>query len=526
VPPVLELRGIAKDYAGNRVVKGVDLVVQPGEIHALVGENGAGKSTLMNILFGMPVIHATGGFQGEVRLDGQPVRFSGPSDAMRAGVGMVHQEFMLIGGFSVAENIKLNREPLTPNPLSGLVPKLATLDRKKIGSDARKALDQVGLTLDEWMPVSGLPVGHMQFVEIARELDKEKVRLLVFDEPTAVLTESEADRLLEVMKALSARGIAILFITHRLHEVLAVAANITVLRDGEVVARMKKEDATVESIAAAMVGRQLDTSLLDRRSSPGLDQPPALDIRDLEVDMPGEEVHGVSLAVRRGEILGLGGLAGYGKVGVANGIMGLHPARGVVTVNGRPLRLNDPGASLAERMAFVSEDRRGVGIMAEESIELNIVLPAVRVQHRFLKNAAPLLRLLDQGAVRRHADEMIRRLDVRTTGATQPVGRLSGGNQQKVCVARAMTLDPEILLVSEPTRGIDIGAKKRVLDLIVELNRTKGVTVIVTSSELAELRSICDRIAIVTRGKIHAILDPDDTDVRYGLAMAGEPMTA
>jgi len=526
VPPVLELKGIAKDYAGNRVVKGVDLVVQPGEIHALVGENGAGKSTLMNILFGMPVIHATGGFQGEIRLDGNPVRFSGPSDAMLAGIGMVHQEFMLIGGFSVAENIKLNREPLRPNFLSGMIPSLATLDRRKIGADSRRVLDDVGLSLDEWTPVAGLPVGHMQFVEIARELDKEKIRLLVFDEPTAVLTESEADRLLEVMKNLSARGIAILFITHRLHEVLAVAQGITVLRDGEVVARMNRETATIESIAAAMVGRQLDLSLADRRPAPGADAEAALDIKNLEVDMPGEEVRGVSLTVRKGEILGLGGLAGYGKVGVANGIMGLHPAKGSITVSGRALKLNDPGASLAERMAFVSEDRRGVGIMAEESIELNMVLPSIRVQRRFLKRFGPFLHLLDQSGVRRHAEEMIRRLDVRTTGATQPVGRLSGGNQQKVCVARAMTLDPEILLVSEPTRGIDIGAKKLVLDLIVELNRTRGVTVIVTSSELAELRSICDRIAIVTRGKIHAILEPDAADAHYGLAMAGEPLSA
>ncbi|HEX7880219.1 MAG TPA: ATP-binding cassette domain-containing protein, partial [Candidatus Eisenbacteria bacterium] len=307
MPPVLELKGIAKDYAGHRVVKGVDLVVQPGEIHALVGENGAGKSTLMNILFGMPVIHSTGGFQGEVRLDGNPVRFSGPSDAMRAGIGMVHQEFMLIGGFSVAENIKLNREPLRANFLSGVIPSLATLDRKKIGADSRRVLDDVGLSLDEWTPVAGLPVGHMQFVEIARELDKEKIRLLVFDEPTAVLTESEADRLLEVMKALSARGIAILFITHRLHEVLAVAQGITVLRDGEIVARMNRETATIESIAAAMVGRQLDLSLADRRPAPGADAEAALDIRNLEVDMPGEEVRGVTLAVRKGEILGLGG---------------------------------------------------------------------------------------------------------------------------------------------------------------------------------------------------------------------------
>jgi len=522
--PVLELRGIAKEYAGNRVVKGVDLVVRPGEIHALVGENGAGKSTLMNILFGMPVIHSTGGYDGEIRLDGREVRFAGPSDAMKAGIGMVHQEFMLIGGFSVAENIKLNREPLRQNLLSRFVPKLATLDMARIGTDARAALDQVGLGLDAWTPVQGLPVGHMQFVEIARELDKEKLRLLVFDEPTAVLTESEADRLLQVMKDLSARGIAILFITHRLHEVMAVASRITVLRDGEVVSRMNREDATLEKIAEAMVGRKLDLSQRGQRSAPGPDAPLALDIRDLDVDMPGEAVHRLTLAVRQGEIMGLGGLAGYGKVGVANGIMGIQPTRGTVSVHGKPLALNDPAASLAEGMAFVSEDRRGVGIMPEESIELNMVLPSVRVQRRFLKRYLPGLHLLNQAEVRGHANRMIRELDVRTTGATQSVGRLSGGNQQKVCVARAMTLAPSILLVSEPTRGIDIGAKKLVLDLIVSLNRNEGVTVLVTSSELAELRGMCDRIAIVTRGQIHAILPPDAPDTHYGLAMAGEPM--
>jgi simple sugar transport system ATP-binding protein len=524
--PVLELRGIAKEYSGTRVLKGVDLAVAPGEIHALVGENGAGKSTLMNILFGMPVIRETGGFTGEVLLEGRPVRFGGPADAMASGIGMVHQEFMLIGGFSVAENIKLNREPVRPNLLSRLMsPKLATLDRRRIGTDARSALDQVGLGIEEWAKVAGLPVGHMQFVEIAREIDKRNIRLLVFDEPTAVLTESEADTLLAVMKQLAARGIAILFITHRLHEVLEVARGITVLRDGEVVARLDRETATVELIAEKMVGRVLELGVAGRRELPGASGPPALELRGLEVDMPGEEVRGVDLEVRRGEIVGLGGLAGYGKVGVANGLMGLAPARGSASKDGTPLRLNDPAASLERRMAFVSEDRRGVGIMPEESIERNIILPALRVQRRFLA-ATPLpgLRLLDQPAVRRHALDMIRRLDIRTTGPLQPVGRLSGGNQQKVCVARAMTLEPEILLVSEPTRGIDIGAKKLVLDLIVELNRERGVTVVMTSSELAELRSICDRIAIVTRGRVHAVLPPDAPDAQYGLAMAGEPL--
>jgi simple sugar transport system ATP-binding protein len=279
-------------------------------------------------------------------------------------------------------------------------------------------------------------------------------------------------------------------------------------------------------IAELLVGRMMDEAALGgvARSLPG--GPPALSFQDFHVDMPGEEVKGLDLEVRRGEILGLGGLAGYGKVGVANGVMGLMPARGKVLKEGKPMILNNPGAALKAGLAFVSEDRRGVGIMPDESIELNIALTALRAQGRFLRPfPIAALQLLDEGTLRRHATEMIAKLDIRCTGPTQAVGRLSGGNQQKVCVARAMTLEPSILLVSEPTRGIDIGAKKRVLDLIVELNREKGVTVVVTSSELAELRSICDRIAIITRGRVHAILKPGDADQAYGLAMAGETVS-
>jgi simple sugar transport system ATP-binding protein len=342
-----------------------------------------------------------------------------------------------------------------------------------------------------------------------------------------VLTESEADTLLSLMKGLARLGIAILFITHRLHEVMEVADRITVLRDGEVVQTIPREEITIERMAELMVGRRIDAmaATSDSRRLPG--GPPALVLSDFHVSMPGEEVRGLDLEVRRGEILGLGGLAGYGKVGVANGIMGLAPARGTVMKDGRKLALNDPDAALQAHMAFVSEDRRGVGIMPEESIALNMGLPSMKAQGRFLHRfVLPALSLLNERELRAHTIRMIERLDIRCRGPLQAVGRLSGGNQQKVCVARAMTLEPDILLVSEPTRGIDIGAKKLVLDLIVELNRDKGMTVIMTSSELGELRSVCDRIAIITRGRLHSILAPDAPDALYGLAMAGEGVTA
>jgi simple sugar transport system ATP-binding protein len=522
--PVLELRAIAKRYEGNPVLKGVSLTAAAGEIHALVGENGAGKSTLMNILFGMPVIRETGGYEGEILLDGSPVRFESPQQAMGAGLGMVHQEFMLLPGFAVAENIKLNREPTRKGLISRVAGrKLETLDRARMGADTRAALDRVGLGIDEWALVAGLPVGHLQFVEIAREVDRSRARVVIFDEPTAVLTESEAHEMLRVMRELARSGLAILFITHRLDEIFEVASRITVLRDGEVVATLDPARTSAVHVAELMVGRPAKVAVPHVVQAHGADAPaPVLAVRDLRVAMPGERVDGVTLDLRRGEILGIGGLAGQGKTGIANGIMGLYPATGSVAVEGRPLALGDPRAAIRAGLAFVSEDRRGVGLLLDESIELNMVLTALEVQGRFLRRF-PIsgLRLANRKAVRAHAQSMIRRLDVRCTGPAQQVRRLSGGNQQKVCLARAMTQEPRMLLVSEPTRGIDVGAKARVLEVLTELNRA-GVSLLITSSELVELRAICDRIAIVHAGRIAAILPPEAPDAAFGLAMAGE----
>ena len=524
--PVLELRDIVKEYEGNRVLKGVSLSVKGGEIHALVGENGAGKSTLMNILFGMPVIQDTGGYGGDVLLGGAPVRFTNPAQAMEAGLGMVHQEFMLLPGFRVAENIKLNREPSKPNPLSRLLGRgLERVDVATMRRDARRALDRVGLDIDEWLPVAGLPVGHMQFIEIAREVDKERLRLIIFDEPTAVLAESEAERLLESMRAFAASGVAVLFITHRLDEVKAIADSMTILRDGEVAGRPDPKATSVVRVAELMVGRPAGAAMGRRGAELGSE--PALSIERLNVRMPGEPVQDVSLTVRRGEILGIGGLAGHGKLGIANGIMGLFPATGAVSLFGEAFPLNDAREALTRGLAFVSEDRRGVGLLGEESIELNIALSALEAHGRFLHPfPIPAFRTLDAKGMRAHAREMIERLDIRTTGPVQQVRRLSGGNQQKVCLARAMALRPRILFVNEPTRGIDIGAKERVLEILVKLNREDGVTLIVTSSELAELRSLCDRILLVYRGRVAAVLPPDAPDAAFGLAMAGEEVAA
>lgn len=634
---ILEMRDITKAYGSNKVLDMVTLKIRPGEIHALLGENGAGKSTLMNTLFGMPVIHEAGGFKGEIFLDGQPVKIMSPNDAMNLGIGMVHQEFMLIPGFTITENIKLNREKSKPTFISRLFGKnLEYLDAKAMATDAREALDQVGMSIEEYTYVKGLPVGYMQFIEIAREIDKKGVKLLVFDEPTAVLTESEAQQLMDVMRKISDNGIAIIFITHRLDEVMAITDNVTILRDGKLAATRKTAETNLVELAELMIGRGNENAvqLADKREL-SKDSPSALDMKELVVAMPGERVRGTNLNVRQGEILGIGGLAGQGKIGIPNGIMGLYPAGGEVTFMDTPLPLNDAKGTLEKRLAFVSEDRRGVGLLLDESIEENIVFNALEINGDFKKpilpnpskfrkcfvkcaalvaatalllvggfygnsqwpdkNApvsvpatqeevaedstddavsaegevaemeiedgvvidastpiiariSPLFLILgfigvfaliyvaaypligtftdkmqikDTKAIRAYANKMIKDLDIRCRNAQQPVGTLSGGNQQKVCIAKALALKPKFLFASEPTRGIDIGAKELVLSTLVKLNREMGMTVVVVSSELMELKSVSDRIAIITEGKCAGIFDANAPDAVIGLAMSG-----
>ncbi len=518
---LLEMKHITKKYGENTVLKDMELHVKPHEIHALLGENGAGKSTLMNILFGMPVIQESGGFEGEILWEGKPVQIDSPMKAMEAGIGMVHQEFMMIPGFTVAENIKLNREPLK-NSLAGRIfgKKLSIVDFDQMGRDARAALNRVGMDIDENTLMGELPVGHMQFVEISREIDKQNVKLLVFDEPTAVLTESEAKGLLKIMRKLADQGIAIIFITHRLGEVMEVADHVTVFRDGELVDSMPIGETDASSIAEMMIGRKMGAPIEKAERSIRDEAPYAVELQDFAVDMPGERSKGVNLKIRRGEIFGLAGLAGQGKLSVANGIMGLYPAEGKLFIDGEEIKHITPQKILEKKCAFVSEDRKGTGLLLDSSIEANIAISAIKVQKKYLKNFG-LFKLVDRGKARKHAQEMIATLDIRCTGPSQYTRRLSGGNQQKVCVARALSLDPDILLVSEPTRGIDIGAKRLLLEYLVKLNQERGMTIIITSSELAELRSVCDRIAIIYDGKVEGILPADASDQEYGLYMMG-----
>ena len=518
---ILSADHITKEFSGTPVLQGVSFDVHAGDIIWLVGENGAGKTTLMSILFGMPVIAETGGYGGTIRMQGKEVRFKSPFDALEAGVGMVHQEFSLIPGFSSGENIMLNRELQQESILSDLFgPRLTTLNRKAMRKRAQTTLNQLGVSINAKTLISEMPVGHKQFTEIAREIDRDNVRLLVLDEPTAVLTESEADVLLKSIKALADKGIGVIFISHRLHEVMEICDRVVVLRDGVSIQNTETAQTDMQAIAAAMVGRTVEGPTAQKTARQFNET--ILDVRHLWVDMPGELVNDASFSVQKGEIFGIGGLAGQGKIGIPNGIMGLFRAGGEVLFKGKPLDMNKTAQVLSEGIAFVSEDRRGVGLLLDESLYWNIAFTAMQAKNKYLKKyLGGLITLRDEKAMKALADDYIKMLKIRCTGSQQKARELSGGNQQKVCLAKAFCLEPDLLFVAEPTRGIDVGAKALVLEALRTLNKEKGVTVVVISSELEELRSICDRIAIVFQGKVAHVLQPSEDPAEFALYMAG-----
>ncbi|MDC7228846.1 MAG: sugar ABC transporter ATP-binding protein [Sphaerochaetaceae bacterium] len=528
--PLLEMKHISKDFFGNKVLTDINFSLKKGEILGLVGENGAGKSTLMKILFGMDEIHQTGGYGGDVMINGEIVQFSSPIDALAKGIGMVHQEFSLLPDFTATENILLNREPLKYTVFSELFgERLNILDREQMNYISERAIGRLNVPLDKDMLVSQMPVGHKQFTEIARELSKEAtdvaegIKLLVLDEPTAVLSEQEADSLLKAMRLLSESGISIIFISHRLQEIIDVCNTIMVMRDGQIIKTVPSQGVVIADIARWMVGRDVGSSKRESRGFDYENTPVLLSLQNLWVDMPGEIVRDVSLDVHKGEILGIGGMAGQGKLGIPNGAMGLFPAGGKVIFEGKEIALNNPRHFLDAGMAFVSEDRRGVGLLLDESLEWNISFTAMQIQEKYLKQyLGGLLKWRDQDAIEEETESYVQQLEIRCTSTKQRAKELSGGNQQKVCLAKAFAVGPKLLFVSEPTRGIDIGAKSLVLKALRKYNEESGTTIVMISSELEELRAICDRVAIISDGKVFGVLPATTDSAEFGLLMIGQ----
>ncbi|WP_426594617.1 ABC transporter ATP-binding protein [Cellulomonas sp. McL0617] len=497
---LLELRGITKRFGPLVANDHIDLVIEPGQIHALLGENGAGKSTLMNVLFGLYEPD-----EGDIAVDGTAVKFRGPSDALAAGIGMVHQHFMLVPVFTVAESVMLGHE----STRGGL------LDLDTARTRVRELSARFGFDVNPDARIEDLPVGVQQRVEIIKAMARD-AKVLILDEPTAVLTPQETDELIEIMRQLAAAGTSIVFITHKLREVRAVADVITVIRRGRVVGSAEPT-ADESELAAMMVGRAV---MLDLDKAPAEPGEIVLQVRDLLVlDGAGTRVvDGVSFDLARGEILAIAGVQGNGQSELAETILGLTPSlRGSVVLEGTELVGKSVREILDHGIGFVPEDRSHDGLVGEFSVAENLVLDLI-FDPRF---RSPLG--VDLAAVQANAQARIEEYDIRTQGPTQPAGRLSGGNQQKVVVARELSRPLRLFIASQPTRGVDVGSIEFLHRRIVE-ERDSGTPVILVSTELDEVSALADRIAVMYRGQIIGVVPGDTPRDVLGLMMAGVPL--
>ena len=496
----LELRGITKRFPGVIANDNVHLTLKTGEVLCLIGENGAGKSTLMNVLYGMYKAD-----EGQIVLDGAPVVFTSPGDAIAAGIGMVHQHFMLVPVFTVAENVVLGVEPTG---------RFGSLDIDKAREMVREVSDRYNLNLDPDAIIEDLPVGVQQRVEIVKVLLRD-AKVVVFDEPTAVLTPKEIIEFFEIVKTLIAAGRGVVFITHKLKEALNVADRIAVLRRGQVVGEVDPKTATESQIAEMMVGRPVQLIVDKKTHAPG---EVVLEVKDLSVvDADGRTmVDHVSFNVRAGEVVGIAGVQGNGQTELVDALTGLrNSTRGRVALDGQDITSASPRVRHAKGIAHIPEDRQRQGLVGGLSVAENLVL--TRYHDEEFSNGI----IMDWPAAHRAAENLIAEYDVRTPSPDTEASTLSGGNQQKVIVARELSRPLRLSIAAQPTRGVDVGSIEYILSRIIK-ERDTGTAVLIVSTELDEVMALSDRLLVMYRGKIVADLDPKVTSAMdVGLYMAG-----
>ena len=498
-PYALEARQITKRFPGVIANNQVDFTLKKGEIHGLLGENGAGKSTLMNVIYGLYSAD-----EGEVFVDGEKVEINNPHHAIDHGIGMVHQHFMLVQVFSVTENIILGSE----------VTRGISLDLNKARQDITRLSEGYGLKVDPRSIIEETPVGIQQRVEILKALYRN-AKILILDEPTAVLTPQEANDLFQIMRKLTEQGVSIVFITHKLNEVMDIADRITVMRRGEVVGTTTPQETDKHGLAAMMVGREV---ILEVEKDPASPEEPVLEITNLSVndDRGIRQVHDVSFEVRRGEILGIAGVQGNGQTEVAEALTGLKSTvSGEFYFTGKKMPYGNPRKLIEAGLSHIPEDRHRHGLVLSYSVADNMVL-CTYYKSPFARG----LRRIHQ-AVLTNAEKLIVDFDVRTPGPMVKAGKLSGGNQQKVIVARELSRPVHLLVANQPTRGLDVGSIEYIHKRIIE-ERDKGAAVLLISAELDEIMSLADRIAVMYQGKIVSIHQADQvTKAELGLLMAG-----
>lgn len=501
---VLCAERVSKSFAGVKALHDVDFDLRHGEVHALMGENGAGKSTLMKILAG---VHTS--YDGTILVEGFAASFGGVRDAEEAGVAIIHQELNLVPELSVADNIFLGREPL----IGGVL-----IDRRRMVRAAERLLARLGVTIAPDTRIAGLRVGEQQLVEIAKALSLN-ARILIMDEPTSALSSSECDRLFKIVRQLAHEGVAIIYTSHRIEEVLELADRVTVLRDGRRVVTARIEELSRAAIISAMVGREMAAN---ERGATAQDGAVVLSVQDLTLDTLGPHgwrrtLHGVSFELMRGEILGVGGLLGSGRTEILESIFGVARGwrTGRIAIDGAAVDINSPSDAYHLGVALVSEDRKERGLHLAASICDNVALPSIGALSRFGLRAFARERAL--------AADMVKRLSVRCTGIGQDAAALSGGNQQKVVIGKWLATEPRILLLDEPTRGIDIGAKQEIYRLIFDL-AAQGLGIIVVTSEMPELLLLSDRILVMCEGRQTGILARENATQETVMRLAAPGM--
>ena len=495
--PLLQMQSITKDFPGVRALDHASLEVHPGEIHALCGENGAGKSTLIKILGG---VYPSGTYSGEMCINGTEQQFHSVRDAERAGIAIIHQELALIPEMTVAENIYLGKEPR----------RFGIIDRNCLYHEAGELLSQFGLTIPLQKPICELGIGQQQLVEIAKALGRSlqantppsgNALLLVLDEPTAALTESEVDILRQILIRLREKGVACIYITHKLKEIFQIADRVTVLRDGKTVATqsVKSAECTEDVLISQMVGRELTTLFPERHKNGPNQEKIALRVENLSTYPPEPpRLENVSFAVQSGEVLGIAGLMGAGRTELISTIFGAYSGKwsGEVSIEGRPVQIHSPHAAIQQGMGLVSEDRKRYGLLLDVDVVRNLTLASLGSSRDLASYG-----IINHNAASEKSVHYVDTLQIKTPSLEVPVNNLSGGNQQKVVLGKWLMTHPKVLFLDEPTRGIDVGAKAEIHALMAKLAQ-EGVAIVFVSSELPEILGMSDRVLVLHEGKI------------------------
>ncbi|MCC5909343.1 MAG: sugar ABC transporter ATP-binding protein [Clostridiaceae bacterium] len=516
---VLKVENLTKKFEGNYALKDVNLALKKGEIHGLVGANGSGKSTFMHILFGSNYIKDTGGYLGRITIEEENIDINSTAQALEKGIGLVHQEFALLGNLDISSNIKINRENIYPLSEKVLGQEFGIVDKKKNKEDATAVLSKMGVNIDPSITVNDVSINMKQFIEIAREIDNTNLKILMLDEPTASLNQEDTKILLKSLKAIAETGVSVIFVSHRLEEVTKICDRVTVLRDGEVISHYSKEEFEINKIALDMVGIQVVPTKRKRKVQ---NRDNIISFQDVEVTHGNKVYKKISLDIKRGEVLGITGLAGYGQEIFGYGLMGLYNMKGNVFINEERVMPGNISLISKKGIYMLPDERKEMGLLLGKPIWENMVFGSYEQQKEFLKH--PKLKglsFLNHKVINSYSNRLVEDLNIKVRDIYQPVKELSGGNQQKVCIGRALTMNPEVLFVGEPTRGIDIYSKEIILDMLLKMNEEKGMTIVISSGEVGELKRICDRIVIMYEGEVFDILEPDVDDKVFSLAISG-----